>query len=85
MVNKYFKVVAEKHAIFGPFQKPPFKQIHYSPLMARNKPDGGVIIIVDLSWTLGNSVNSCVPSDVYDDMPFNLKYPTIDQVVDVFS
>ena len=81
-VNKYFQVEVEKHAIFGPFQKPPFEQIHYSPLMARNKPDGSVRIIVDLSWPLGNSVNSCVLSDVYDDIPFNLKYPTIDQVVE---
>ena len=72
----------EKHAIFGPFQKLPFEQIHYSPLMARNKTDGGVRIIVDLLWPLGNSVNSCVPPDVYDDIPFNLKYPTVDQVVE---
>ena len=31
---------------------------------------------------MGASVNSCVPSDVYDDIPFNLKYLTIDQVVE---
>ena len=81
-VAKYFKVEVEKQAMFGPFDKPPFKDIHYSPLMARDKPDGGVRIIVDLSWPQGNSVNSCVPSDIYDDIPFLLKYPTIDQVVE---
>ena len=27
-------------------------------------------------------MNSCVPSDIYDDIPFTLKYPTIDQVVE---
>ena len=43
-----------------------------------DKPDGGVTIIVDWSWPLGASVNSCVASDVYDDIPFNLKYLTID-------
>ena len=37
---------------------------------------------MDLSWPLGSSVNSCVPSNVYDDVPFILKYPTIDQVVE---
>ena len=68
--------------MFGPFQEPPFKEIHYSPLMARNKPDGGIRIIVDLLWPQGASVNSCVPSDIYDDIPFTLKYPTIDQVVE---
>ena len=46
-VNKYFKVEVEKHAMFGPFEEPPFTEIHYSALMARNKPDGEVRIIVD--------------------------------------
>ena len=35
-----------------------------------------------MSWPLDLSVNSCVPSNVYDDVPFILKYPTIDQVVE---
>ena len=56
--------------------------MHFSPLMARPKPDGATRIIVDLSWPVGASVNSCVPSNVYDDVPFILKYPTIDQVVE---
>ena len=68
--------------MFGPFQEPPFKEIHYSPLMARNKPDGGVRIIVDLPWPLGASVNSCVPSDVCDDISFTLIYPTLYRVVE---
>ena len=54
---------------------------HYSALMARDKPDGGVRIIVDLSWPIGQSVNSCVAADIYDNIPFTLKYPTVDQVV----
>ena len=49
--------------------------------MARNKQDGGVRIIVDLSWPIGQSVNSCVAADIYDNIPFTLKYPTVDQVV----
>ena len=81
-VAKYFKVEVEKQAMFGPFDKPPFKNIHYSPLMARDKPDGGVRIIVDLSWPQGTSGNSCIPSDIYDGIQFLLKYPTIDQVVE---
>ena len=27
-------------------------------------------------------VNSCIPSDIYDDMPFKLKYITIDLIVE---
>ena len=68
--------------MFGPFEKPLFTEMHYSPVKARNKPDGGVRIIVDLSWPLGTSVNICVSPDVFGDIPLKLKYPTIDQVVE---
>ena len=80
-VDKYFKTEVSKQAMVGPLQEIPFKKLHVSPLMARDKLDGGVRIIVDLSWPLGQSVNSCVPSDVYDSIPFTLKYPTVDDVV----
>ena len=80
-VDKYFKVEREKNLIYGPFKDSPFDQTHYSPLMARDKLDGGVRIIVDLSWPIGQSVNSCVAADIYDNIPFKLQYPTIDQVV----
>ena len=39
-------------------------------------------VTVDLSWPKGASVNSCIPSDIYDDMPFKLKYPTFDLIVE---
>ena len=41
----------------GPLEEVPFEKLHVSPLMARDKPDGGVRVIVDLSWPLGQSVN----------------------------
>ena len=81
-VEKYFNTEVSKKAMFGPYYLKPFEKMHFSPLMARPKPDGGTRIIVDLSWPVGASVNSCVPSNVYDDVPFILKYPTIDQVVE---
>ena len=81
-VEKYFNTEVSKKAMFGPYHLNPFEKMHFSPLMARPKPDGGTRIIVDLSWPVGASVNSCVPSNVYDDVPFILKYPTIDQVVE---
>ena len=37
--------------------------------------------MIDLSWPKGASVNSCIPSDIYDSMLFKLKYPTIDLIV----
>ena len=50
--------------------------------MTRDKPDGGVQVIVDLSWPLSNSVNSCIPDNQFDVMSFNLKYPNIDMIIE---
>ena len=80
-VDKYFQIEKKKKSIYGPFKKSHFDQTHYSPLIARDKPDGGDRIIINLSWSIGQSVNSCVAADIYDNIPFTLKYPTIDQVV----
>ena len=79
-VDKYFKEEIDFQAIVGPMLEPPFP-IHYSPLMARSKPDGGTRVIVDLSWPLGSSVNNAVPDNYFDFFKFQLKYPTIDNIV----
>ena len=39
-------------------------------------------MIVDLSWSHNNSINSCAPANIFDFMTFQLKYPTIDQEVE---
>ena len=39
-VMKYFNKEVSKNAIYGPFDTQPFKNMHFSPLMARPKPDG---------------------------------------------
>ena len=51
--DKYFQVETSKQAMLGPFNEQPFENMHFSPLMSRDKPDGGVRVIVDLSWPLG--------------------------------
>ena len=61
--------------------KSPFEETHYSPLLTRAKSDGGTRVIDDLSWPLGAGVNQFAPSDVFDFMEFQLKYPTIDHIV----
>ena len=86
-VNKYFQVETSKHAMLGPFNEQPFETMHFSPLMAHDKPDGGgggggVRVIVELSWPLGQSVNSCITPNIFDDVQFKLKYPTIDSLVE---
>ena len=58
-VDQYFKEEVGFKATVGPMTEPPFA-IHYSPLMARNKPDGGTRVIVNLCWPIGASVNNAV-------------------------
>ena len=84
-VNKYFQVETSKQAMLSLFNEQPFETMHFSPLMAHDKLDGGgggVRVIVDLSWPLGQSVNSCVTPNTFDNVEFKLKYPTIDLLVE---
>ena len=39
-------------------------------------------VIIDLSWPIGNSVNSGVSADKYLDIEFILTYPSIDNITD---
>ena len=84
-MDGYFEVETSKNAILGPFNKNPFDEMHFSPLMARDKPDGKVRVIVDLSWPIGQSVNSCTIPGVFDNVQFQLKYPSIDLLVQKIS
>ena len=79
--DKYFAEEVALGAMVGPLDKSPFIKTHYSHLMARSKPDGGTRVIVDLSWPINASVNSYVPLDHFDFIKFQLKYPTIDNLV----
>ena len=79
-VDKYFMEVT-LGAMAGPLDSSPFEKTHYSPLMNRSKPDGGTRVIVDLSWPINASVNSCVPLNYIDFLNFQLKYPNIDNLV----
>ena len=80
-VDKYFQVETSKYAILGPFDNNPFDEMHFSPLMPRDKPDGNVREIVDLSWPIGQSVNSCTTPGIFDNVQFQLKYSSIDLLV----
>ena len=59
-----------------------WNDVTYVDVMARDKPDGGVCVMVDLSWPLFNSVNSGILDNQFDIMSFNLKYPTIHMVIE---
>ena len=80
-LSKYFEVETSLQAMGGPFGKSPFENLHFSPLMSRPKPDGTRRVIVDLSWPQGGGVNTYISDGVYDEVVFQLKYPTIDHIV----
>ena len=60
----------------------PIENLHYSPMLTRLKPDADSRrVIVDLSWPQEASVNSNVATDTYCNLPFQLKYPSVDDIV----
>ena len=81
-VIEYFNTEIQHQAMVGPMKESPFAQSPYSPIMARDKPDGSIRVTLDLSWPIGQGVNSYVRGDNFDDISFTLKYLTIDLVVE---
>ena len=80
-VDTYFNKELSHQAIVGPCTSFPFP-VHYSPHLSRLKPDDSRRIIVNLSFPYGASVNDCIANNVYDGVPFKLKYPSIQGIVD---
>ena len=81
VVDKYFADEISYQATVGQLTESQFEETHYSPLLTRAISDGGTRVIVDLSWPLGAGVNQFVPSNVFDFIEFQFKYPTIDDIV----
>ena len=57
-----------------------------SPFLTREKPNSeNHRVIVDLSWTLGQSVIAGIDKASYLGTDFQLKLPTIDHITDQLS
>ena len=68
--------------MLGPFHQKPL-QLHVSPFMTREKADSDLRrTIVDLSWPIGQSVNSGIAKDMYLGAKFLLNYPSVDNIID---
>ena len=79
-VNYYLETEIDHKAILDPFQGPPFP-LHTSPFLTREKSNSDKRrVIVDLSRSLGNSVNDAVKSESYLGTDFVLTLPTIDHI-----
>ena len=69
--------------IDGPFNSPPFPDMHCSSFITPEKPNSNKRqVIVDLRWPMGNAVNDGVAPDTYLGTNFILTYLSIDYVTD---
>jgi len=83
-VTAYLTKEMSLRRVAGPFDTMPFTDgFVVSPLNTVPKWDSDERrVIVDLSWSCGNSVNDGIPSDSFVGEPISLTYPTIDSIVD---
>ena len=82
-IQAYLDEEVQYNAILGPFQDPPTTDLHYLPVLTRDKPNAvHCRVIVDLSFPMGNSVNSGIAKEKYLGTPFILKLPIIDTITD---
>ena len=81
-VQSYLDKEISLGAILGPFNKVPLEKFHCSPLLTRSKDNDKRRVILDLSFPNGASVNDAVTREAFDDVPFTLKFPTVDDILD---
>ena len=81
-VSNYIQEELQYGAVLGPFKQFPF-HCHVSPFLTRDKPNSNNRrVILDLSFPPGNSVNAGVSKDKYLGSYFELKYPSVDHIVE---
>ena len=82
-VEAYIKEESDYQAILGPFLKNPITGGHCSPFMTRSKPNSDRRrVIVDLSWTIGESVHAGIDKNMYLGSQFDLNFPSVDHITD---
>ena len=75
-MTTYLEEEMDHRAILGPIAN-----LHTSPFMTRDKSNSvNRRMIIDLSWTLGESVNAGVPTDHYLGTDFVLTYSSVNNI-----
>ena len=69
-------------AMLVPVNKVNSPHYHCSPILTRPKDDNNGRVIVKLSYPPGQSLNDQVTRDRFDNRPFTLKFPKIEDIVD---
>ena len=80
-VTEYLKSEKAKGAILGPVDAINTKHYHCSPLLTRPTDSNKRRVILNLSYPYGASLNDAVDKTRFDGMKFNLKFPTVDDIV----
>ena len=82
LIVEFLKIEQRYGAVLGPFKNNPFySDITISPLNTVPKSVNNRRVILDLSFPTYHSVNDSIPKDTYLGEAFELKYPTIDDLV----
>ena len=82
-IETYLAEERSFNAIIGPFKNHPCPNGHISPFMSRDKPQSNNRrVIIDLSWPLGQSVNSGIDKTSYLGTDFTLVLLTVDHITD---
>ena len=80
-VDAYINKETEYNTILGPYDQNPIVGGHYSPFMTSHNPNfDRRLIIIDLSWPLGVSINSDIDKNTYLDSQFELTFPSVDDI-----
>ncbi len=84
-ISRYIHKQSQVGRILGPFNRNPLSSVlAYSPLNSVPKRDSQERrVISDLSFPVGNSVNDLIPRDTYLGSPTNLRFPSVDDLVDI--
>ena len=82
-VDRFLAEEKQHNAIKGPYKRPPFSDLHISPLLTREKANSSKRrVIMDLSFPKNASVNAHVATETYLGTKFILTLPTVDNIVE---
>ena len=84
-IDAYIAKELKKGTLIGPFKTNPFgSKARFSPMNTRPKKESSERrIIMDLSFPIGDSVNSGINKDVYRGSPVTLRLPGVDALLEV--
>ena len=81
-IEQYLHKEVSLGAILGPYRSIDYDKLHCSPLLTRPKDGDNRRVILNLSFPAGASLNDAVTKNLFDERPFTLRFPTVDNILD---